>query len=154
MAGRFWSEKDVNAIDQFNKELVEDVVSTTCDLYSVSVEETETNVYGEAKGGGKNYKNPVSIPCLISHEDITFQTNETGPSANQSVSFAFLRNKLVDLNVRPKIGDVLNWNYAYFEINTINENKLLGGDAEKNHDLEAICHMTRRSKLNLEQRVK
>ena len=33
-------------------------------------------------------------------------------------------------------------------------NNVLGGDAEKNHDLEAICHMTRRSKLNLEQRVK
>ena len=67
MAGRFWSEKDVNAIDQFNKELVEDVVSTTCTLYSVSVKDTETNIYGEAKGGGKNYKKPVEIPCLISH---------------------------------------------------------------------------------------
>ena len=63
MAGRFWSDRDNNAIDQFNKELVEDVVSTTCDLYSVSVKDTETNIYGEAKGGGKNYKKPIKIPC-------------------------------------------------------------------------------------------
>ena len=41
-----------------------------------------------------------------------------------------------------------------FEINSINENKLLGGDVEKNHDFIAICHMTRRSKLGLEERVK
>ena len=154
MAGRFWSDRDNKAIDQFNKELVEDVVQTTCTLYSVSVEETETNIYGEAKGGGKNYKKPVSIPCLISHEDINYQTTELGPSAGQSVSFAFLRNKLVELNLRPKIGDVINWNYAYFEINSINENKLLGGDVEKNHDFIAVCHMTRRSRLGLDERNK
>ena len=58
------------------------------------------------------------------------------------------------MNVRPKIGDVIHWNYAWFEINSINENKLLGGDTEKNHDLQATCHMTRRSKLNIEKRVK
>ena len=154
MAGRFWSNKDVDAIDQFNKELVEDVVSTTCDLYSVSVKDTETNIYGEAKGGGKNYKNPVKIPCLISHEDITYQTNELGPSSNQNVSFAFLRNKLVEECVIVEVGDIIDWNYAYFEVNAINENKLLGGDTEKNHDLQATCHMTRRSKLNIEKRVK
>ena len=154
MAGRFWSDKDVEAIDQFNKELVEDVVATTCVLYSVSVKDTETNIYGEAKGGGKNYKKPVKIPCLISHEDITYQTDEKGPSSNQACSFAFLRNKLVDLNVRPKIGDIINWNYAWFEINTINENKLLGGDVEKNHDFIAVTHMTRRSKLGLDERVR
>ena len=61
---------------------------------------------------------------------------------------------LIEKCVLPEVGDILNWNYAYFEINSINENKLLGGDAEKYHDLQAICHMTRRSKLNLEQRVK
>ena len=152
MAGRFWSDRDNDAIDQFNKELIEDVVSTYCDLYSVSVKDTETNINGEAKGGGKNYKKVVKIPCLISHEDITYQTNETGPSAGQNVSFAFLRNKLVEMNVRPKIGDVINWNYAYFEINSINENKLLGGDVEKNHDFIAVCHMTRRSRLGLDER--
>ena len=45
MAGRFWSDRDNDAIDQFNKELVEDVVSTTCVLYSVSVKDTDTNIY-------------------------------------------------------------------------------------------------------------
>ena len=38
--------------------------------------------------------------------------------------------------------------------NSINENKLLGGDTEKNHDFIAVCHMTRRSKLGLDERVK
>jgi hypothetical protein len=154
VAGRFWSERDNDAIDQFNKELVEDIVKTTCDLYSVSIRDTDVNVYGESAGGGKVYKKPVRVPCLITHEDITYQTTELGPSSDQNVTFAFLRNKLVELNVRPKIGDIIHWNYAYFEINTINENQLLGGDTEKNHDFLAICHMTKRSGLGLEERTK
>ena len=117
MAGRFVSDRDNLIIDQFNKELIEDVIGQTCTIYKINAYNTKTNIYGESVGGGKNYNVGVQLPCIITASDI-------------------------------------DWNYAYFEINSINENKLLGGDAEKNHDLEAICHMTRRSKLNLEQRVK
>ena len=113
----------------------------------------KTNVYGEAEGG-KMFKPGVELPCLIEHEDITYNTDEFGPDSAQNVNFQFHRNTLIKKEAAPEVGDIIVWNYAYFEIHSINENKLLGGDAEKNHDLEAMCHMTRRSKLNLEQRVK
>ena len=144
MAGRFVSDRDNLIIDQFNKELID----------KINAYNTKTNIYGESVGGGKNYNVGVQLPCIITASDIDWNVDLFGPDSGQNVTFAFLRNMLIEKCVLPEVGDIIDWNYAYFEINSINENKLLGGDAEKNHDLEAICHMTRRSKLNLEQRVK
>ena len=154
MAGRFVSDRDNLIIDQFNKELIEDVIGQTCTIYKINAYNTKTNIYGESVGGGKNYNVGVQLPCIITASDIDWNVDLFGPDSGQNVTFAFLRNMLIEKCVLPEVGDIIDWNYAYFEINSINENKLLGGDAEKNHDLQAICHMTRRSKLNLEQRVK
>ena len=156
MAGRFLSNRDIsNLIDRANKEVLKTVVGTDCVLYKHEVSEIKTNVYGEVEGGkGKVFQKGVTIPCLITSEDITYQTNEFGPDAQQGVSFAFHRNSLIDLNVAPEVGDIIEWNYAYFAIHSINENQLLGGDVDKNHDLIANCHMTRQSKLNLVDRVR
>ena len=154
MAGRFVSDRDNLIIDQFNKELIEDVIGQTCTIYKINAYNTKTNIYGESVGGGKNYNVGVQLPCIITASDIDWNVDLFGPDSGQNVTFAFLRNMLIEKCDLPEVGDIIDWNYAYFEINSINENKLLGGDAEKNHDLEAICHMTRRSKLNLEQRVK
>ena len=154
MAGRFVSDRDNLIIDQFNKELIEDVIGQTCTIYKINAYNTKTNIYGESVGGGKNYNVGVQLPCIITASDIDWNVDLFGPDSGQNVTFSFLRNMLIEKCVLPEVGDIIDWNYAYFEINSINENKLLGGDAEKNHDLQAICHMTRRSKLNLEQRVK
>ena len=52
MAGRFLSNRDINnGIDRFNKELLESVVGQSCILYKLSVNEIETNVYGETTKG-------------------------------------------------------------------------------------------------------
>ena len=156
MAGRFLSNRDIsNLIDRANKEVLKNVVGQTCVLYKHEVSEIKTNVYGEAEGGkGKVFQAGITIPCLISSDDITYQTNEFGPDAQQPVTFAFHRNSLIELNASPEIGDILEWNYAHFSIHSINENQLLGGDVDNNHDLIANCHMTRQGKLNFVDRIR
>ena len=154
MAGRFVSQRDSLIIDHFNKELIEDVIGQECILYKINSYNTKTNIYGESVGGGKNYNIGVQLPCVISHSDIDWNVDLFGPDSGQNVTFSFLRNMLIEKCVLPEVGDIIDWNYAYFEINSINENKLLGGDTEKNHDLQAMCHMTRRSRLGLDERNK
>ena len=154
MAGRFVSQRDSLIIDQFNKELIEDVIGQECILYKINSYNTKTNIYGESVGGGKNYNIGVHLPCVISHSDIDWNVDLFGPDSGQNVTFSFLRNMLIEKCVLPEVGDIIDWNYAYFEINSINENKLLGGDVEKNHDFIAVCHMTRRSRLGLDERNK
>jgi len=90
---------------------------------------------------------------IIDATDFDWNTDEFGPDAQQTVTFSFLRNNLIDKgNVVIEVGDVIEWNYAYFEVDTINENKLIGGNVEQNFDVIASAHMTRQSKLNIVER--
>ena len=152
MARKFFSDRDVNIFNKFNKELIDQVVGQTCIVYKISGEETTTNVYGESSGLGKIFENGVELPCLIDAEDFSWNQDEFGPDNQQNVTFSFLRKKLIDKNVIVEIGDIVEWNYAYFEIDTINENKLVGGRTGQNWEVVASAHLTRGSKLNIIER--
>lgn len=153
MARRFFSKKDVSTFSTMNKELMGQVVGTNCIVYKISSEETQTNVYGESTGLGKIYNPGVKLDCFVESGDTDWNTDDFGPDAQQTTTFSFLRNNLIDRgNVVIEVGDVVEWNYAYFEVDTINENKLIGGDTDKNWDVVAETHMTRQSKLNIVER--
>ena len=153
MARRFFSDRDVNTFSTINKSLMGDVVGTTCIVYKISSEETQINVYGESTGMGKVYNPGVELDALIDSTDFDWNTDEFGPDAQQTVTFSFLRNNLIDKgNVVVEVGDIIEWNYAYFEVDVINENKLIGGNVDQNFDVVAETHMTRLSKLNIIER--
>ncbi len=103
---------------------------------------------------GKVYETGVQVPALIEHDDMTYETNQLGPKSDQVVKFAFQRQYLLEVDFRPEIGDIVEWNYAYFEINTINENQLIGGNTELNHDIIATSHLTRLSRLNIDNAIR
>ena len=151
-----WSNRDYEVlVEKVNRELIDSIIDTYVTVYRISPDQTEVNLYGEsAISTGKVFENGVNIPALIDHEDITFETNEFGPKSDQVVTFAFQRQFLLEVDYRPEIGDIVEWIYAYFEINTINENRLVGGDTEKNHDVITTAHLTRLSKLNIDNRIR
>ena len=153
MARRFFSDRDVNTFSTINKSLMGKVVGTTCIVYKISSEETQINVYGESTGMGKIYNPGVELDALIDSTDFDWNTDEFGPDAQQTVTFSFLRNNLIDKgDVVVEVGDIIEWNYAYFEVDVINENKLIGGNVNQNFDVVAETHMTRLSKLNIIER--
>jgi hypothetical protein len=107
-------------------------------------------MYGESSEG-KVYKTGVQIPCLITPSDFDYNTDEFGPDRRQNVEFAFQRDYLVEIDFRPNIGDIVKYNDGYFEINTFNENQLVGGQTDNNHSIVATAHLTRLSTLNIEE---
>ena len=80
-----------------------------------------------------------NLPCLVDAENFDFNTDEFGPDQRQNVAFAFQRDYLVEVNLRPEIGDIVNWNDGYFEINAFNENQLVGGNTDNNHSIYSNC---------------
>jgi len=157
MAGRFLPQRDLNVFERVNKELIGDlqngkdgIINQQVVLYKVSVQDTKTNMYGEAQGG-KRWKDGIKFACLVDAEDFDYNNDEFGADEQQNATFNILRQTLQDLSLVPEIGDVFEWNWAYFEIGGINENQLIGGIQENNWAVTCNAFRVRFSSLNLER---
>ena len=154
---RYYPKKDLDTIEKFNRELLgepnisnDGIIDQFVIFYRTSVYETDTNMYGEASEG-KVYKQGVKLPCIVDAEDFDFQYTDFGPDNKQNVSFSFQRAYLVEVNLKPDIGDILQWNEGYFEVNTYNENQLIGGNPDNSHSIVVSAHLTRMPTTNLEE---
>jgi hypothetical protein len=157
MPSRFYSQKDIDTFDKFNKELIGDlnsgqdgIIYQPVVLYKISSYDTEINMYGES-ADGKVYKDGVQVPALITADEQTTTTDEFGPDLQQTALFSFVRQSLVDISYVVEIGDVIDWNSGYWEVSSINENQLLGGQTDFNHSVICNAFLVRMSNLNIER---
>jgi len=157
MASRFYPQKDIDTFDKFNKELIGDISSgkdgiiyQPVVIYKISAVDTEINMYGESSAG-KVFKDGVEISALITADDQTTTTDEFGPDVQQTALFSFIRQSLVDISYVVEIGDIIDWNSGYWEISSISENQLIGGQTDYNHSVICNTFLQRISSLNIER---
>ena len=158
MAGIFLPQRDVNLITRVTKELVGDkqnskdgLINQEVVIYKPSLQESATNMYGESAGGSKVYKNGVQMAALVTADDFDFSQDEFGPTSNQTATFSFLRQSFIDASMVLEIGDLVDWNYAYFEVGSINENQLIGGMFDQNFSVVASTFLIRKSSVQIER---
>ena len=158
MAGRFLPQRDVDLVTRVSRELVGDkqgnkdgLINQECVVYKPSLQESAVNMYGEAAGGKKVYKNGVQMNALVAADDFDFNTDEFGPDAQQNVVFSFLRQAFIDASMVLEIGDLIDWNYGYFEVGSINENQLVGGQFDQNFSVVATTFLIRKSSIQIER---
>ena len=156
----FGSPRDISMFRHINKELINDIIQTEVDFYKILVGETKVNIYGESYGG-ESYYVPVRLPCLIAREDIVNTTDEFGVDTNQNLTFGFLRDGTLDeIGLVPEIGDIIEWDEKYFEVNAINinqyilgrndqTNKTIGDGFGANWSYMCRTHLTRRDKVKI-----
>ena len=131
----YGSSRDISFFHVINKELLHNIIEQNVGYYQISLDETSTNIYGEAKDGTKMYFPPVLIVCLIDRGDYEGTYSDLGPNFTRDFKFRFLRKDLITQNIVPKIGDVVLWNNDYYEINLVNENQdIVGKVPEYNYD--------------------
>lgn len=158
MAGRFLPQKDIDLITRVTKELVGDkknnkdgIINQTVVIYKPFLQESRLNLYGESEGGGKSYLNGVEMACLVAAEDFDFNEDEFGVNNNQTATFSFLRQSFIDSEMVLEIGDLISWNYAYFEVGSVNENQLVGGMFDQNYSVVANTFLVRKSSIQIEE---
>ena len=151
----FVPKKEISLIDALNEEFIDELVGQTVDIYKVSVDNTETNVYGEAVGGGaKTFRKGYRVNCLILYNEPEVEMTDYGTDNNNSIEMYFLRNSLDGTNFYPEVGDVVDWRDIYFEINGVTEPQLIAGHQDYKHDVKCTANRIRLSSINLEQRVR
>ena len=143
-----------------NKELLDNVIQQEVDYYRINLENTNTNIYGEAVKN-KVYDSPVRLTCLIERGDQTFNIDDQfGSDASQQYTFRFLHRRLVELSLWPEVGDLIENRGNFYEIDNINENQfVVGKDADysknvgpeygESWSIVCVAHYTRVSKLQI-----
>lgn len=148
---RFTSQQDYNLFLHFNKELINTFIDVPVVLYKINIVKSKANVYGESTT--KRWYQGVQVPCLVSRQLNTSVKDGQTINIEQVAEFNFLREELKSRNIYPEIGDIIDYNSLYFEINQTNEIQLVAGQVIYNHAIIASAHLTRASNLQLEPPV-
>jgi len=148
----FTPQKEIDIIDSMNEELIDEIVGQSVDIYKVSIDNTDENVYGESTT--KYYEVGFRVNCLILFNEPEIIQDEFGADENSSIEMYFQRNNLSSgsLNFYPEMGDIVDWNEHYWEINGTTEPQLIAGHPGYKHSIAATAHRARLSSLQIEER--
>ena len=148
----FVPQKEFDLINSMNEELIDEIVGQSVDIYKVSVVNTDENIYGESTT--KYYEVGFRVNCLILYNEPEIEQDEFGADNNATLEMYFQRENLASgsLNFYPEIGDIVDWNDHYWEINGTTEPQLFAGHPAYKHQIRATAHRSRLSSLQIEER--
>ena len=148
---RFALSRDIRFFESISRELVDVVIETAVVLYKLVIEDSKTNLYGESLN--KTYYQGVQTTAMIEREPGTSEYEGFGADKSQNVEFRFNRFTLEDTGFYPEVGDIIFHNEAYFEIDNVREDQLVGGQVDNKFSIICSTFMTRRSTIQTEMRV-
>ena len=146
----FIPQKEIDLFDSLNRELIDNVLNQFIDVYKVSVEETNDNIYGESSQ--KYFKKGFRVNCLISFEEPTMTLEDLGTDLNANIEVYFHRTTLTETNFYPEVGDIIDWNDFYFEMGSVIEPQLIGGNPNFSHEVKVLANRIRLSSLQIVER--
>jgi hypothetical protein len=151
----FVTQRSFDFLNHVNDALINKVIQNSVVLYKISLENTggrKQNLYGEAID--KDYSAGTQLYCIIETQDQSIEQEGFGSDIGWEVRFGFHRNSLQIIDVYPEIGDIIEWNDAYFEVDHVIENTIMGGVVDFKVGFVCDTHMTRRSRLQIEQQFR
>ena len=148
----FVPQKEIDLIDSLNEELIDEIIGQSVDIYKVSIDNTDENIYGESTT--KYYEVGFRVNCLILFNEPQVEQDEFGIDEKSDIEMYFQRNNLASgsLNFYPEAGDIVDWNDQYWEINGTTEPQLIAGNPNYKHSIKATAHKARLSSLQIEER--
>ena len=149
---KFLQTRDIDFFKSVARELVDTVIQNTIVLFKINMNETKVNIYGEALN--KTWYPGVEVFALINKDPESARYEGFGLDTDQNVTFKLDRWMLEEKGIYPEIGDIINWNEGYFEIDNTNEIQLVGGQTYNNFSIVCSTFMVSKSNLNIEERIK
>jgi hypothetical protein len=149
---KFLQARDIDLFKSFAREVVDDVIQNTIVLFKINMNETKVNIYGESLN--KTWYPGVQVYALINKDPESARYEGFGSDRDQNVTFKLDRWMLEEKGIYPEVGDIINFNEGYFEIDNTNEVQLVGGQTYNNFSVVCQTFMVSKSNLNIEERIK
>jgi hypothetical protein len=154
----FSGARDISLFEKLNEELINSIIQTEVYYYKLVLDEVNDNVYGE--GTDKRYYAGIKLPTLVDRSNQNYVEEAYGVDLQQAAIFSFLRKEFTQITLIPEVGDIIEWDKAYFEIDSMVDNQIWGGKDPDysltgdmhgtSHSIICTTHMTRMSRLNIE----
>tara|TARA_R110001592_G_scaffold37371_1_gene124687 strand:+ start:2064 stop:2666 length:603 start_codon:yes stop_codon:yes gene_type:complete len=176
----FGGSRDISLFRHLNRELLNEIIDTRCDIFKQSIFDSKENLYGEALS--KVFLPGVRVAGLIEKEPKEYTSEEIGTDYTRQIKYSFLRDDLASLelgsinntedpnenaqdsNIFLEIGDVIFWDNVYCEIDTISQGQYLfgknpdtdsnGGTHGSSWSVVVETHEMRRSRINTLENVR
>ena len=149
---KFILGRDIDFFRSISRELVDTVIQTAIVLFKINTYESKVNIYGESLN--KTWYPGVEMYCIIDKEPENVVYEGFGPDNSQTITFKLDKLTCEEKGIYPEIGDIIFFDQSYYEIDNTNEVQFLGGQPSNNYSIVCTAFMTRKSDLNIEQRVK
>ncbi len=149
---KFIVGRDLDFFKSIARELVDDVIQTAITIFKLNVYESKVNIYGEAIN--KTWHQGVEMFCLIDKDSETTNYEGFGPDTSQIITFKLDKVMCEEKQIYPEVGDMVYFDQSYYEIDTTNEVQFIGGQPTNNWSIVGTAFMSRKSNLNIEERVK
>ena len=176
----FGGSRDISLFRHLNRELINEIIDTRCDIFKYSIFDTKENLYGEALA--KVFKPGVRVAGLIEQDGKEYTSEDIGSDYSRQIKFSFLRDDLAsleigatqntenpnenaqDANIFFEVGDVIFWDGKYCEVDEVRQGQYLfgknpdtdsnGGTHGANWSVVVQTHEMRRSKINTLENVR
>jgi len=149
----FGGKRDARFIAAINAELINSVIDTEIEFYKLIVEQSNSNIYGEAEN--KSYYNSILIPCVVTKDDKNGVMDDYGHSYTRTSTFSISRDLLEKAKFYPEVGDIVFWDNEYYELDNVDANQYFAGKnpdtwpngSEHGYSVSVICnaHVTRQT---------
>lgn len=153
----FGGARDISLFYHLNKEMITRIMDVQVLVYKLNLNATDTNLYGESTK--KSYAEPIYVHAVINLSPSDSVGEDYGIDQTQQVEFAFLRDSLIEAGINPEMGDIVEYDSAFWEIDNTNDVQYYAG---KNPDswfggndfgysVSIVCaaHRTRQSQLQI-----
>lgn len=115
MARLFLTPREIDFINDINKEIIKDVVGQKIYYYTVRSDLTSIHgVYEEASE--KVFDPPIEIEARVEYQPETNRINRYGVEEFYSIEVYLHSRDLLDRNIDVKIGDYFSYDATFFEI--------------------------------------
>lgn len=147
MSRKFISRKEVAFVNTVTKELIQRVVGQEVFYYAILADKTKANdLYNEAIE--KIWSPAVKINCLVTYENSQEQIGALPPDSKFSLDVYFHTSELIDQNVKPQMGDFLQFDGIMFEIQQVTESQLMWGMIEQKVMTKCNCIPARKGQFD------
>jgi hypothetical protein len=113
----YGGQRDVSLIRRLNRELVNRYIDIEVALYKLNLQSTRTNIYNESTS--KRYYNPIRLHSLITRDARSGTGDDYGIDTTRTATFAFFKPDLIDKNVVVEVGDIIEFDNTYYEVDNI-----------------------------------